>query len=155
MPIEITDLRSEQDARAQLTADLRALRGVGGQDPHPRDVFTRPAVLRRLARVMAQHVPPGTDRLVALEGGDSPLAAAVALTTGVPFVLVDGEDAPFGELHAAEQVVVIAADESRRDRAARAAHDVGATVAAALLVELSGDRAGTVVEGCASRGAER
>lgn len=48
----------------------------------------RPELLRRLAAAMAELVAPGTERLAGVELGAVPLATAVSLHTGIPFVIV-------------------------------------------------------------------
>ncbi len=48
---------------------------------------TRPDLLREIARRMAPHVK-GYDRLAGVELGAVPIAAAVCLETGLPFVIV-------------------------------------------------------------------
>ena len=48
----------------------------------------RPALLRRVAARLALLVPPETERLAGVELGAVPLVTAVALETGLPFVIV-------------------------------------------------------------------
>ena len=52
---------------------------------------TRPDVLRDLARLLARALPPETTRLAGPALGGVPLATAVALETGIPFVIVRPE----------------------------------------------------------------
>jgi orotate phosphoribosyltransferase len=75
---------------------------------------TRPAILRRLARVLAGMVPAETDRLAGPELGAVALATAVSLETGLPFVIVKKETKDYatghlieGELGAGDRVVLI------------------------------------------------
>ncbi|KPK64623.1 MAG: hypothetical protein AMK73_04600 [Planctomycetes bacterium SM23_32] len=49
---------------------------------------THPALLRAVARELAAMLPEGTQRLAGAELGGVPLATAVALETGLPFVIV-------------------------------------------------------------------
>lgn len=48
----------------------------------------RPELLRRAAAAMAERIAPGTTRLAGVELGAVPLVTAVALHTGLPFVIV-------------------------------------------------------------------
>lgn len=48
----------------------------------------RPELLRRVAARLAELVPPETERLAGVELGAVPLVTAVALHTGLPFVIV-------------------------------------------------------------------
>jgi len=48
----------------------------------------RPELLRRVAARLADLVAPGTQRLAGVELGAVPLVTAVALETGIPFVIV-------------------------------------------------------------------
>jgi orotate phosphoribosyltransferase len=74
---------------------------------------TRPAILRRLARFLAELVPAGTERLAAPTLGAVPLGTAVSLELGLPLVVVHAEwergrsRAFEGELYADESVTVI------------------------------------------------
>ncbi|MPZ15256.1 MAG: orotate phosphoribosyltransferase [Chloroflexi bacterium] len=75
---------------------------------------TKPDILQRIARCLAQLIPPGTDRLAGPELGGVPLATAVALETGLPFVIVKKEVKGYGtdhiiegELHPGDHVVVL------------------------------------------------
>lgn len=49
---------------------------------------TEPGLLRDLARGLAEKLPEGTGKLAGVELGAVPLAAAVALETGLPYVIV-------------------------------------------------------------------
>jgi len=49
---------------------------------------TRPSLLRRVAARLASLLPPETERLAGVELGAVPLVTAVALETGLPFVIV-------------------------------------------------------------------
>jgi len=75
---------------------------------------TRPDLLRAIARELARMLPEGTDRLAGVELGGVPLAAAVALESGLPYVIVrkgrkgHGIDRPIeGELVPGDNVVLI------------------------------------------------
>jgi orotate phosphoribosyltransferase len=74
---------------------------------------TKPGVLRRTANLLAELVPPEADRLAGCELGGVPLATAVALETGLPFLILrkpgDGhhQRAIEGESYAGERVVLV------------------------------------------------
>lgn len=74
---------------------------------------TKPTILRRLADALAEQVTPDVDRLAGVEGGGVALAAALSLSTGLPFVIVrrvtgGRSDEPVrGELHPGERVVLV------------------------------------------------
>ena len=75
---------------------------------------TRPALLRGLARLLADAIPAGVDRLAGTELGAVALAAAVSLETGLPFVIVRKAEKGYstarlieGELLPGETVLVI------------------------------------------------
>ncbi|HZG62473.1 MAG TPA: phosphoribosyltransferase family protein [Rubrobacteraceae bacterium] len=74
---------------------------------------TRPAILRRLTRFLAELVPEGTERLAAPALGAVALGTALSLELGLPLVIVRPEAEPGspraveGELYAAETVTLI------------------------------------------------
>jgi len=75
---------------------------------------TQPALLRAVARGLAEMLPEGVDRLAGAELGGVPLAAAVALETGLPYLIVrkeskeDGtENRMEGQVAAGETVVLL------------------------------------------------
>lgn len=85
---------------AELAADLNAaaLRSETSPNPPSVDVpsvHSRPSILRRLAALLAEQLPPGIDRLVGTEA-DAPLVTAVALHCGLPFALATGATAGSG-----------------------------------------------------------
>ena len=57
---------------------------------------TRPELLRGIARELAAMLPDDVDRLAGAELGGVPLAAAVALETDLPFVIVRKERKGYG-----------------------------------------------------------
>ena len=74
---------------------------------------TRPDLLREIARRMAPHLK-GYDRVAGVELGAVPIATAVSLETGLPFLLVrkeakgHGTKRTFdGEMHAGDRVVFV------------------------------------------------
>jgi orotate phosphoribosyltransferase len=112
-------------ARDRLGRDLVAtalLRGdfvlsSGARSDYYLDKYrfeTRPDVLRRIARGLAGLLPAGTDRIAGPELGAVALAAAVALETGLPFVIVRKAAKAYsterlieGELAVGDRVVLI------------------------------------------------
>ncbi|QIN78499.1 orotate phosphoribosyltransferase [Rubrobacter marinus] len=74
---------------------------------------TRPAILRRLARFLAELVPEGTERLVAPALGAVALGTAISLESGLPLAIVRPDPEPGspraieGELYAGENVALI------------------------------------------------
>lgn len=98
--------QEQQEHAHQLVEDLQALAATPGASPHPATVQSRPAILRRLAALAATYVPAGTDRLIA-HPDDTALVTAVALHTGIPFVLIDTTGSTTGELHPQEAVVLV------------------------------------------------
>ncbi|WP_148040191.1 hypothetical protein [Cryobacterium tepidiphilum] len=93
--------------RDDLAADLRALADRRG-DVDAFMILSRPSILRRLARMIAETLPVGIDRLVGSHGQDDALVSAVALHTGIPFAVVDtASGAVHGELHVSEKVAIV------------------------------------------------
>ena len=75
---------------------------------------TRPSILRRLGKHLAELVPGGTQRLAAPELGAVLLGGAVSMELGLPLVIVRKEAKDYGtqrmiegELRAGERVTVI------------------------------------------------
>ncbi|MGO1835563.1 MAG: hypothetical protein ACTH0C_12950 [Actinomycetaceae bacterium] len=138
------ELRDDQAVRERLAADLAALDRGDGAGPSSGDVVTRPSVLRRIARVLAEIVEPGVDRIVA-GADDLAVATACSIHTGLPFAVVgaDGTVAT-GELHALERVVAVGLRPEDAADAATGAVAVGATVAASAGIHLTGEDAGAL-----------
>ncbi|TCJ15732.1 orotate phosphoribosyltransferase [Rubrobacter taiwanensis] len=63
---------------------------------------TDPALLRDLARELAGRVPEGVDRLAGVELGAVPLVVAVALETGLPYVIVRKAAKEYGTARSVE-----------------------------------------------------
>lgn len=109
--------------RRELVADLRALSTARGGWADASAAQTRPAILRQIAALTAECVPPGTDRLVAVDS-DTALAAAIALHTGIPYaVLSTSPAATIGQLYPSEAVAVVGYEPSNAGRAVDALHD--------------------------------
>lgn len=93
---------------------------------------TKPTILRRTASLLAERVPAGADRLAGPELGAVPLAAAVSLATGLPFVIIRKASKDHatsklveGEVHPGERVLLIEDVVSTATQAIRAARQVG------------------------------
>jgi len=115
--------RTRRELVDELAADLAATGGPHSRAISIAAVHTRPALLRQLARLVAEQLPGPVDRIVALES-DTVMATAVALHTGIPFATVEAdphgatdEATMRGELYPGEDVVVVgtvASPESER-----------------------------------------
>jgi len=75
---------------------------------------TRPELLRAVARQIARMLPEGVQRLAGAELGGVPLVTAVALETGLPFVIVRKESKGYGtekriegEMQEGEHIVLL------------------------------------------------
>lgn len=66
---------------------------------------TQPGILRRVATLLAELVPPGTQRLAAPELGAIVLGAAVSLELDLPLVLVRKEAKEYGTAKSLEGVL--------------------------------------------------
>jgi orotate phosphoribosyltransferase len=117
---------------------------------------TRPAILRRLSRFLADLVPRDTDRLAAPALGAVALGTAVSLELGLPLVIVrpDSESASSraieGEVYADEEVTLIEDVVVTGNRALRAASRVSGANASVRHITAVLDRR----EGAAERFAD-
>jgi orotate phosphoribosyltransferase len=75
---------------------------------------TKPGILRRIASLLAEAVPEDVERIAGPELGGVPLATALSLETGLPFVIVKRASANpgvgravEGELYADEVVLLV------------------------------------------------
>lgn len=118
-------LQATEDRRAELARDIVAaayLRGdfvlsSGKRSSYYFDKYlfeTKPTVMRRLAGLLGEMVPPDVVRLAGPELGAVALSAVVSLETGLPFVIVRKAPKSYataspieGELHPGERVLVI------------------------------------------------
>jgi len=57
---------------------------------------TQPDILAALGRAMAEHVTPRTTRIAGAELGGVPLAAAVSMASGKPFIIVRNKKKDYG-----------------------------------------------------------
>jgi orotate phosphoribosyltransferase len=108
---------------------------------------TQPDLLRDLARLLAGELPPQTTRLAGPALGGVPLATAVALETGLPFVIVRPEAKDHGtartiegRLDPQDRVVVLEDVVTTGGQAVRAARTVEAGGARVLLILAVVDR---------------
>lgn len=108
---------------------------------------TRPDLLRDIARLLAQALPPETTALAGAAVGGVPLATAVALETGLPFVIVRPEAKGHGTartiegiLDRGDRVVVLEDVVTTGAQVVRAAHAVAAAGASVVLVLAVVDR---------------
>ena len=105
---------------------------------------TKPTVLRRLASLLAARIPPQVDRVAGMELGAVPIATALSLETGLPFVVVrktpkihGAAAAVEGELHRGERVLLVEDVVTTGSQALRAAGvlaSLGGSVARVLAV---------------------
>lgn len=102
--------------------------------------LTKPTVLRRLASLMSSLVDGEVERLAGREQGPLSLVAALALETGLPFVVLRGGTSGRrveGELNPEERVLIVEDVISSGTTASAAASQVasaGAVVSAVLAV---------------------
>jgi len=132
-------------AAAYLEGDFALASGRRSKYYFDKYLFeTKPELLSRLAELLADSVPPETDRLAGPELGAVALAAAVSLRTGLPFVIVKKQSKDYatrktieGELDAGDHIVVvedILTTGAAAVRAADAVRDAGGTVLKILAV---------------------
>jgi orotate phosphoribosyltransferase len=106
-------LQTLDERLAELRADIVAAAWRTGDQLVDADLFlTKPTILRRLAAILADRVPPDTDRLVSREPNAAVLGAALALATGLPLVVAhQSPSVPAlhceGELHPGERALVV------------------------------------------------
>ena len=105
---------------------------------------TRPELLRAVAAELAELLPPGIDRLAGVELGGVPLATAVSLACGLPFVIVKKGQKGYGTdkliegvLNAGDRVALIedvATTAGTAVRAVQVLRGAGAARVAVLVV---------------------
>ncbi|MGE5609578.1 MAG: orotate phosphoribosyltransferase [Bacillota bacterium] len=66
---------------------------------------TQPDVLKELGKLFAERVGPGVDRIAGAELGAVPLAAAAAMASGKPFVIVRNKKKDYGTSKLVEGVL--------------------------------------------------
>ncbi|MDZ7931750.1 MAG: hypothetical protein U5N21_17560 [Rhodococcus sp. (in: high G+C Gram-positive bacteria)] len=99
--------RSRRDELTDLASDLTAAALTPNGRIDIAAIHNRPTILRRLAALLAEHLTPDIDRIVATNA-DTALATALSLHSGIPFVTLTGTGAVQGELHPSERVAIIA-----------------------------------------------
>jgi orotate phosphoribosyltransferase len=119
----------------------------GGRSKYYFDKYlfeTKPAILKMVARELAERVPAGIDRIAGPELGAVALATAVSLETGLPFVIVRKGVKGYGrsrsiegEMHEGERILLVEdviSTAAEALRAARALLEAGAKVEQVLAV---------------------
>lgn len=139
------ELANDLVSAAYLRGDFVLSSGLRSNFYFDKYLFeTRPTILRRVASLLAEMVPDTVDRLAGPELGAVPLAVALSLETGIPFVIVRKASKSYstsqiveGEIHPDESVLIIEDVISTAGEALRAAHQVeetGASVEGVLAV---------------------
>jgi orotate phosphoribosyltransferase len=112
--LALEELRADIMRVAYMTGEFELSRGLRRNYYFDKYAFqTRPAILRRLARFLAQLVPRNTDRLATPALGAVALGTAVSLELGLPLVIVRPDDEPSGarplegELYPNEAVTLV------------------------------------------------
>ncbi len=105
---------------------------------------TNPELLKAVAMEIAGRLPKGIDRIAGAELGAVPLAAAVALETGLPYVIVKKETKDYGTkkviegiLNSGEKVILvedIVTTAAQSIKAAKRLADSGAQVLGIIAV---------------------
>lgn len=110
----LAELRADIVRAAYVEGDFVLANGLRSNYYFNKYLFeTRPAILRRLSRFLADLVPRETERLLAPALGAVALGTAVSLELGLPLVIVrlDGEPGSprqiEGELYADEEATLI------------------------------------------------
>ena len=147
----VTERMGKEELARQLR-DVALLRGEftlrsGRKSNYYFDKYrfeTSPELLKGVARELAAMLPKGVQRLAGAELGGVPLATAVALETGLPFVIVRKESKGYGtekriegEMAPGEHVVLIedvATTAGAALKAVQALRDAGAGTVSVLLV---------------------
>jgi len=102
-PINRAELARDLVAAAWLEGDFVLRSGRRSKYYFDKYLFeTQPAILRRVATLLAGLVPPATQRLAAPELGAIVLGAAVSLETDLPLVLIRKEAKEYGTAKALE-----------------------------------------------------
>ena len=111
----VRELASDVLNAAYLRGDYMLSSGVRSDYFFDKYLFeTKPGILRRVASFLAELVPEDTERIAGPELGGVPLATALSLETGLPFVIVkrqprDHGPSPTveGELYPGESVLLV------------------------------------------------
>lgn len=109
-PLDRALARADALPLAELAEDLTAAWQPDLGDDAANEWLTRPAILRRIAGLLADSIPADVDRVIVTGGGCQVLGAAVSLTTGLPFAAIESAEGPvFGTIHGGETVSVVSA----------------------------------------------
>lgn len=101
------ELAKAIDASTRLTGTFRLRSGATTSHYFDKFQFTSdPALLDAVTDLLVGLIPPGTEVLAGLELGGVPLAAVLALKTGLPAVYVRKAPKPYGTSKIAEGVSV-------------------------------------------------
>jgi hypothetical protein len=103
---ELSMLPTGVGSITELAQDLAALKA--GTPGSVARWACRPAVLRRVALMLAAGIPAEATRVIAVGEGGMAVAAAVALTAGLPFAVLGDNEVDFGEAHGSEDVALVA-----------------------------------------------
>jgi len=148
----LVDLRNVTWARLSRAAFLRGAFTLssGRTSEYYIDKYlfeTRPDILRDVARLLARSLPRDTTRLAGPALGGVPLATAVALETGLPFIIVRPEAKAHGTartiegaLSPGDRVVVIEDVVTTGGQAVRAARAIEAAGGRVMLILAVVDR---------------
>ena len=141
----LAELARDIAAAAYLKGDFVLSSGI--RSPFYLDKYlfvTKPGILRRIASLLADLLPAETERIAGQELGAVPIATAVAIETGLPFVILRKDSkgrgsAPSveGDLYPGERVTVIedvVTTGSQAAYAARQVKDAHASVIAVMSV---------------------
>jgi orotate phosphoribosyltransferase len=135
----LEELRSDLISSSHLRGDFLLSSGQRSTYYFDKYLFeTKPGILRRVAAALADQLPADADRLAGGELGAVPLVTAVALHTGLPFIIVKKQPKLHGtnrrvegELYPGERVVIVEdvlTTGSEALRVAAALGDAGAKV---------------------------
>ncbi|MFW6204771.1 MAG: orotate phosphoribosyltransferase [Actinomycetota bacterium] len=136
----LTQLGRDLVEVAYLTGDFVLSSGVRSNYYLDKYQFeTRPDILRRLATFLAELLPADTDRIAGPELGAVPLATALSLETGLPFVIARRDAKAYstgkaveGEIHPGERISVVEDVISSGTQSISAADRIAATGAHVL-----------------------
>jgi orotate phosphoribosyltransferase len=130
-------------AAAYLRGDFMLSSGAPSTYYFDKYLFeTKPTILRRLASLLAPMVPSGVDRLAGPELSAVPVTVALALETGLPYVITRRDTARstgslVGEVHPDERVLLledVISSGRRVSEAAQQLRKVGADVIGVIAV---------------------
>jgi orotate phosphoribosyltransferase len=104
--IDRTELARDLVAASWLEGDFVLRSGRRSKYYFDKYLFeTQPGILRRVAALLAELVPSGTQRLAAPELGGIVLGAAVSLQTDLPLILVRKEAKDYGTAKSLEGIL--------------------------------------------------